>query len=166
MLNARIQNALNDQINAELSSSYIYLAMSAYCHHRHFSGSAAWLEAQSEEERAHAMKIYKFLIARGCPVSLKEIPAPETSYSSLRDVFAKALQQEIEVSAQIDALYELASEERAFAALVELQWFISEQVEEEKTARGIVAHLELIGDDPVALLDFDRGLGARGDPAR
>ncbi len=161
MLSNVIQNALNDQINLELYSSYQYLAMSAYCEHLNFRGCAKWLRLQSEEERNHAMKLYDFLTARNCLVQLKPIAAPPCEYSSVIEVFEKALESEESVSQRIDALYELAFTEKAFAALVELEWFISEQVEEERTAREIVAKFVLVKDDPSAILDMDRELGTR-----
>lgn len=161
MLSPVVQEALNDQINTELFSSYNYLAMSAWCESRNFRGCANWLRVQSQEEYAHAMKLYSFLIARHGKSVLKAIAAPRTDYDSIPHVFQEALNQELDVSRRIDALYELAFRERAFAALVELQWFITEQVEEERTARDIVAKFELVKDDPSALLDMDRELGAR-----
>lgn len=161
MLSQVVQDALNDQINTELYSSYNYLAMSAWCERQNFRGCANWLRVQSQEEYAHAMKLYNFMVARNGKVILQSVDGPQNEYQSIPQVFGEALKQELDVSARIDALYELAFKERAFAALVELQWFITEQVEEERTARDIVAKLELIKDDPAALLDMDRELGAR-----
>ncbi len=161
MLPQVVQDALNKQINMELCSSYSYLAMSAYCELNNFLGSAQWMRMQSREEYGHAMKIYDFLIARGCPIRFFEIPAPQCEFESVPAVFNQALQQEREVSEAINGLYELAHQEKAFAALVELQWFITEQVEEEKTVREIVAKFDMIKDDPSAMLDMDRELGER-----
>lgn len=161
MLGPVVQDALNDQINTELYSSYNYLSMSAWCERKNFRGCANWLRVQSQEEYAHAMKLYDFLVARNGRVVLKAISAPRIEYDTIPEVFQQALEQELDVSRRIDSLYELAFKERAFAALVELQWFITEQVEEERTARDIVAKLDLVKDDPSALLDLDRELGAR-----
>ena len=161
MLNQVVQDALNDQINYELSSSYSYLAMSAYCELHNFLGCARWLRIQSEEEYKHGMKLYNFLIARNCKVVLKPIPAPKGEFDSIPDVFEQALKQESDVTARIEGLYELAFKERAFAELVELQWFITEQVEEERTSRDIVAKFRLVKHDSAALLDLDRELGGR-----
>lgn len=161
MLSKVVQEALNDQINTEFYSSYNYLAMSAYCERVNFRGCATWLRAQSQEEYMHGIKLYNFLVARNGRVALREIKSPLTDYDSIPQVFTQALQQELDVSQRIDALYELAFKEKAFAALVELQWFISEQVEEERTARDIVAKFELVKNDPSALLDLDRELGTR-----
>lgn len=161
MLSVRVQQALNNQVNLELQSSYAYLAMSAYCELQNFVGSAKWLRIQSQEENEHAMKIFDFLVARECPVVLQDITAPCGDFSSIPDVFQASLEQEQQVSQSINQLYELAHEEKAFAALVELQWFITEQVEEEKTVREIVAKFRMVKDDPSAMLDLDRELGDR-----
>lgn len=161
MVPKKVQSALNEQLNLELQSSYDYLAMSAYCEHQHFPGFAHWLRQQSVEEREHGMKLYAFLAARDCRVMLDAIPQPTRDYDSIHAVFQQTLKQEQQVSARINALYKLAWEEEAFAALVELEWFIAEQVSEEQTARQILAQLEMVKDDPAALLDLDRQLGAR-----
>lgn len=156
-----VQQALNKQINMELSASYEYLAMSAWCETQNLHGSAKWLRLQSQEEYGHGMKLFDFVIARGGTVELQEMTAPRQKYGSLQDVFVKVLSQEQTVTQQIDSLYELAFKEKAYSTTVELQWFLMEQVEEEKSAREILAKLKLIGADPAALLDFDRELGSR-----
>jgi ferritin len=156
-----VHEAINRQINAELTASYSYLAMSAFCARQAFNGCAHWLRLQSQEEYGHAMKLYDFLIARDGTVELGGMAAPTLKYGSIAAVFEAALAQEQEVSRQIDALYDLAFKEKAFSATVELQWFLTEQVEEEKSAREIVAKFRLVGDDPASLLDLDRELGAR-----
>ena len=161
MLNQLVQEKINEQINNEFFSSYSYLAMAAHCEHQQFTGCAHWLRLQAQEEYAHAMKLYDFLIARGGRVTLWEIRAPQTEFSSLVDVFESVLRQEQSVTAQIDSLYELAFREKSFAALVELEWFIQEQVEEEKTARDILHKFRLVQNDPASLLDLDRELAAR-----
>lgn len=161
MIKQAVQDALNKQINVELISSYTYLAMSAYCEKQNFTGCAQWLRTQSNEEQTHAMKLFDFLLARDCPVILQEIPTPKVEFESISHVFRQALENEITVSKSIDALYELAHQEKAFAALVELQWFITEQVEEEKAVREIVTKFNMVENDPSALLDLDRELGDR-----
>jgi ferritin len=160
-MSATVQNALNQQITNELSASYEYLAMSAWCEGQTLQGAAKWLRLQSQEEYGHAMKLYDFVLARGGHVELKALPAPSQSYKSLHDVFDKVLKQEQTVSGQIDELYDLAFREKAYAATVELQWFLTEQVEEEKSSREILAKLKLIGNDVPSVLDLDRELGAR-----
>jgi len=161
MLNAVVQDAINEQINYELFSSYQYLSMAAWCEHEQFVGCASWLRIQSQEEYAHAMRLYEFLLARNAPVKLKAIASPEQKFASVASVFEKALEQEMKVTEQIDRLYELAFTEKAFAALVELEWFITEQVEEEKTSREVVHKFKMVKDDPSALLDLDRELAGR-----
>jgi ferritin len=161
MLSKGVQDAINDQINMEFVSAYTYLAMSAYCEARHFTGFAKWLRLQSEEEKVHAMKLYDFLIARNARVELKPLPAPSHDYKSIPAVFEAALKNEEKVTESINKIYEIAMKNKEFATSVQLQWFLTEQIEEEKTARDIVAKFHLIKDDPASLLDLDRELGAR-----
>jgi ferritin len=161
LLNEVVQEAINDQINNELFAMYSYLSMSAYCEHKQLRGCARWMRMQSQEEYVHAMRLYDFLIVRQGRVKLRPIAQPEIDFKSVAETFEKALAQEQTVTQQINSLYELAFTQKAFAALVELEWFINEQVEEEKTARDIVYKFHLVKDDPAALLDLDRELGAR-----
>lgn len=161
MLSQVMQDAINEQVNNELFASYSYLSMSAWCEHQQFVGCAKWMRIQSDEEREHALKLQDFLLARNCRVMLKPIAQPSVNFDSVAAVFEQALAQEQIVTEQIDNLYELAFNEKAFAALVELEWFITEQVEEEKTAREIVHKFNLVKEDPASLLDLDRDLGAR-----
>ena len=160
-MNQRVVEAINRQINSELSASYAYLGMSAWCERQKFTGAARWLRLQSQEEHLHAMKLLDFLLASDCDVQFRPIDVPPASFPSLLEVFRHALQQEQQVSRQIDSLYETAFTEKAFAAVAELQWFLTEQVEEEKTGREIVTKLEMVGDDAASLLEMDRELGAR-----
>lgn len=161
MLSTVMQDAINQQINLELFSSYSYLSMASWCEHQQFVGCAHWLRLQSEEERNHAMRLHDFLIARNCRVILQPIAQPQIDFESVVHVFEKSLAQEQEVTGQINDLYELAFKEKAFAALVELEWFITEQVEEEKSAREIVHKFHMVKDDPASLLDLDRELSDR-----
>ena len=161
MLSKLVQEKINEQINNELFSSYSYLAMSAYCSDKQFDGSASWLRIQSQEEYAHAMRLYDFLTVRGGRVKLAPIAKPKRKFKSIVDVFESVLKQEQTVTAQIDLLFELAFEEKAFAALIELEWFVQEQVEEEKNARDVLHKFRLLKDDPASLLDLDRELGSR-----
>ncbi len=147
-MNVPVVEAINRQINSELSASYSYLAMSAWCEGQKFTGAARWLRLQSQEEYMHAMKLFDFILARDAKVDLKPLEKPRMKFKSLAEVFERALEQEQEVSRQIDALYETAFKEKAFAAVAELQWFLTEQVEEEKTGREIVAKFQLIGERP------------------
>ena len=161
MISQRVQDAINNQINNELYSMYIYLAMSAYCEHHQFRGAARWLRLQSQEEMGHALRLYDFMIARGHRVVLEAVKKPTCDFESIPHVFQEAYSQEQEVTRQIDELYELTTNEKAFAAKVELEWFITEQVEEERTTRDIARKFDLIKNDPAALLDMDRELAQR-----
>jgi ferritin len=164
-MNAVVHEAINRQINAELTASYSYLQMSAFCARQAFTGCAHWLRLQSQEEYGHAMKLFNFVLARNHAVRLPGIDQPRSDFDSIVTVFEAALAQEQEVSRNIDALYELAFKEKVFAAMAELQWFITEQVEEEKTVREIVAKFHMVKDDPASILDLDRELGGRGPEA-
>src|SRR6185295_7335423 len=124
-----------------------------------------WLRQQSHEEYQHGMKLFNFVLARNGAVDLKTIDQPTLEFDSFAEVFEQALRQEEQVTAQINDLYELAFRSRAFAEMTELQWFLTEQVEEEKSARETVARFRLVGDDPGSLLDLDRELGARATAA-
>ena len=135
--------------------------MAAYCESQKFLGAARWLRLQSEEERQHGMKLFDFVLARDGAVELRTIEQPKAAFDSLSAVFEQALEHEQKVTVQINALYELCFREKAFAEMTELQWFLTEQVEEEKTAREIVAKFRLVKNDPAAVLDMDRELGSR-----
>ena len=160
-MNAKVFAAINDQINSEFQSSYTYLAMAGFCDRQKFLGAAKWLRLQSEEERQHGMKLFDFVLARDGAVELKAIAQPQTAFDSLPAVFETALGHEQRVTQEINSLYELCFTEKAFAEMTELQWFLTEQVEEEKTAREIVTKFRLVKNDPAAILDMDRELGSR-----
>jgi ferritin len=164
MMSPVVVDAINAQISSELMAHYSYLAMSAYCERANFVGAARWLRTQSQEEYGHAMRLFDFLLAKHAPVELRALAAPRIAYASLLDVFETAYRQEQEVSAQINTLFEVAFREKAYDTVVQTEWFVNEQVEEEKIAREIVAKLQMIKDDPPSLLDLDRELGARGNP--
>ena len=158
-----VLRAINVQINSEFTAWYQYLAMAAFCDREKFTGAAAWLKAQSLEEYQHGMKLFDFVLARNGVVELTRLEQPVREYDSFAEVFESALKQEQQVTSQINDLYELAFKSRAFAEMTELQWFLTEQVEEEKSAREWVARFRLVGDDPGSLLDLDRELGARAN---
>ena len=158
-MHADVLQAINTQINSELSAWYQYLAMAAFCEREKFTGAARWLKLQSVEEYHHGMKLFDFVLARNGAVELAAIEQPTLEFDTFGQVFERA--QEERVTAQINDLYELAFRSRAFAEMTELQWFLTEQVEEEKTARELVARFRLVGDDPGSLLDLDRELGTR-----
>jgi ferritin len=152
---------LNEQIQAELTSFYKYLGMAAYCDREKYHGAAHWLRFQSREEHGHAMRLYDFLVSRDSPVELSALGAPPVDFKSVVEVFEIALKQEQEISNRINQLYQCALAEGAYATSVELQWFLTEQVEEEKSVRDLVFQLQQIKDDPAALLDWDARLGQR-----
>jgi ferritin len=160
-VNATVLGAINEQINSEFESSYSYLAMAGFCERQRFTGAAKWLRLQSEEERLHGLKLFDFVLARDGNVDLKAIEQPAVRFESLSAVFEQALAHEQRVTQQINKLYELCFNEKAFAEMPELHWFLAEQVEEEKTAREIVSKFRLVKNDPAAILDLDRELGAR-----
>ena len=162
MINKTMQDAMNDQINKELYSSYLYLSMAAYFENRNLSGFAHWMRVQEAEERGHAMKFYDFILERGGKVTLGAITAPKTEWKSTLEVAEEVASHEAQVTASIYALYETALTEKDYPAQILLQWFISEQVEEEKNAADIVANLKLIEERGTAVLMLDHRLAKRG----
>lgn len=161
MISKKMAEALNAQINKELYSSYLYLAMAAYCRSEGLGGFAKWLGIQSSEERGHAMKIFGYLEDQGARVQLAAIAAPATEFGSARRVFEETLAHEQFITASIHALVDLAIKEKDYATQGMLQWFVSEQVEEESVAADIVAKLKMIGGDARGIFMVDRELGAR-----
>jgi ferritin len=162
MIGKAMQDLMNEQINKELFSSYLYLSMAAYFEERNLAGFAHWMRVQEAEERVHAMKLYDFILERGGVVTLKAIEAPKTEWKSSLEVAEEVAAHEAKVTASIHALYELALKEKDYASQVMLQWFISEQVEEEKNAAEIVANLKLIEERGTAVLMLDHQLAKRG----
>jgi ferritin len=162
MIGKAMQDAMNEQINKELFSSYLYLSMAAHFESKNLAGFAHWLRVQEAEEREHAMKFYEFIIERGGQVMLKAIEAPATEWNSNLELFREVAAHEAKVTASINALYELALAEKDYPAQVMLQWFINEQVEEEKNAAELVANLELIEERGTAVLMLDHRLAKRG----
>ncbi len=161
MLIKSVQDAMNGQIRNELYSAYQYLAMSAYCESANLPGFAHWMRMQSREELEHAMKFYDFVLDRGGKVSLQAIDRPSDEFSSPLDVFEQSLAQERRVTSQIHDLYALAQQEKDYASIPLLQWFVTEQIEEEKNAGQVVDTLKMIGDSRDALFLLDRELGQR-----
>ncbi len=161
-LSPTIQDALNRHINEEFYSSYLYLAMSSWCESVDLPGFAHWLRVQSQEEYAHAMNLFDFVLEREGRALLLPVKQPESDYDSALGVMQSTLDHERQVSRLIHALYALAVEEGDYPTQVHLQAFITEQVEEEKTAAEIVAQLRMIGDSASDLLLLDRRMAARG----
>jgi ferritin len=161
MIGKALQDAMNEQINKELFSSYLYLSMAAYFEEKNLPGFAHWMRIQEEEERQHAMKFYDHVVDRGGRVQLKAIEAPRSEWKSALEVFEEAAGHEAKVTASINALYELAQKEKDYPAQVMLQWFVTEQVEEEKNAAEILASLKLIEERGTAVLMLDHRLAKR-----
>jgi ferritin len=162
MLSKTLQDAMNEQIKNELYSAYLYLSMSAYCEAANLPGFAHWMRMQAQEEEAHAMKFYDFIYERGGRVVLQAIDQPPVEFPSPLAVFEQTLEHEQKVTAMIHDLYTLAVEEKDYASQAFLQWFVTEQVEEEDSASQILETLKMIGDKGHALLMLDRQLGSRG----
>lgn len=156
-----VEDALNEQIRHEFSSAYVYLSMSAYFERRNFSGFAHWARLQSQEELVHGMKLFDYLNDRGGTVVLQAVEKPPVDFGSPLAVFEQALEQERDVTRLIHRLYEFAAEEKDYATQVALEWFITEQVEEEKTGTEIVEQLRMVGEDRTGLLMLDREMAQR-----
>ena len=165
MLTEAVQNALNDQIQQELYSSYVYLSMAAYFETENLPGAANWMRIQHQEELAHAMKFFDYINDRAGRVQLQALGQPPLTFASPLAVFEEALAHERKVSKSIHDLYALAVTESDYPTQSMLQWFITEQVEEEKTVREIVAKFHMVKHDPASILDLDRELGGRGPDA-
>ncbi len=161
MLEKRLEKALNQQINTELSASYTYLAMAAYFDRVHLDGFGAFMQRQSDEEKVHAHRLFRYLLDRGGEVTLDAIPKPPAKFGSTKEVFQKSLEQERSNTRAIYELYDIARELKDYATLAHLQWFLDEQVEEEKLMGDILGRLELIGEDKSALLILDEQTGKR-----
>ena len=162
VLQQLVVDALNDQIHKELYSAYLYLGMSAHLEGQGYEGFSQWMRLQAQEELAHGMRLYDYVLHRGERVELHAMDAPPTGFGDPLAVFELALEHEREVTASIHALYGLAGEHADLATQRELDWFIIEQVEEEQTALRAVALLtKAAGSDP-ALLMLDREFGERG----
>ena len=164
-MNSKIESAFNEQLNAELFSSYLYLSMAAYFESQNLKGMAGWMRMQAIEEHMHGMKFFDFINECGGRVTLAKIKEPKTEWSSPLDAFEDTCKHESKVTGLINDLVDLAVKERDHAANAFLQWFITEQIEEEATAQEIRDQLKLVSDNPVALFMIDRELGQRAAPA-
>ncbi|MSR01660.1 MAG: ferritin [Gemmatimonadetes bacterium] len=161
-ITVHMQKALNEQIAKEFGASYLYLSMAAYFAEKNFNGFANWMRMQASEETNHALKLFQFVEDRGGRVTLEGIDRPPPDFPSPIAVFEHARDHETKVSAGINQLFELAATDKDWATQATLQWFITEQVEEEKTSSEIVATLRMIGDNASGLYMFDKELGRRG----
>jgi ferritin len=161
MLSPAMQDALNHQINLEFSSAYAYLAMSGYFESANLTGFAGWMRTQYQEELLHALRLFDHMHDRGGTVKLEAITEPQAKFKTALEAFEAALKHEQRVTSSIHKLYALAAKEDDYATQTMLQWFINEQVEEEKNVGQAVDWLKISGDSPVALLMLDQKLGGR-----
>jgi len=162
MLTEKVEKALNEQINKEIYSFYLYLSMAAWTKGENLPGFSAWLEAQAEEEMMHAMKIYRYLDERGGTIRLTSIDTPPAEWDSPQNLFDEVLAHEKLVTASIHDLVKVARGEDDVAAEVFLQWFVTEQVEEEASVGEVVDDMKRLGDSTHGLFMKDRELGRRG----
>jgi ferritin len=165
MLTEKMQKALNSQLNAELYSAYLYLAMNAYFKSLNLDGFANWMYYQAQEELMHAMKFYDFIIQRNAKIQLTEIIAPPANWDSPLAVFEATLEHEQKVTGLINDLVDVALEQRDHATQIFLQWFVSEQVEEEESVSGVLEKLKLMGEARGGLFMMDREMAKRGPSA-
>ncbi len=161
MISKTLQNALNNQIQSETYSSYLYMAMAAYADSKNFKGIAKWFKVQSSEEWMHAMKFYDFLVERGATVIFKAIEQPPSDFKSILHAFEATLEHEKKVTASINKLYELALKENDYPTQIMLHWFIDEQVEEEANVTEIIEKIKLVGEKSGSILWIDNELGKR-----
>lgn len=160
-MDKKLYEELNNQIKKELYSAYLYLSMASYFDSINLEGFAHWMKIQAKEEFGHAMKIYEFMNDRGERVIFQEIEKPPSEFTSPVEVFEKILQHEKKITQNIENLYSLAKEKNDYSAEIMLQWFITEQVEEEKNASVILEKLKKIGGKDYLLMYLDKELGNR-----
>ncbi len=161
MLSKKTQAGFNEQIRNEMASAYLYLAMSAWLESQNLAGGAHWMRLQYKEELDHAAKLIEHVTKRNGRVILEAIDKPASDFGDLKQTFEATLAHEQKVTAAINKLYETALAEKDYAAQVELQWFISEQVEEEKAVQDVLVQLEACAGRPHLMLLIDKRLGKR-----
>ena len=162
MISKTMMDALNAQINLEQFSAQLYLAMSAHCEGKSFRGFAHWLKVQASEETAHAVKLIDFLLDRGGKLELRPVAAPPSEFGSIIQVFEQTLDHEKGVTLKINALFDQSRVERDYASEITLQWYVTEQVEEESTIGQIVDQLRAVGDQGGGIWYLDSRMGKRG----
>ncbi len=165
MIGKKVQKAINKQINNEIYSAYLYLAMSAEATGKGLKGAGAWFFVQYEEEMGHALKFQKYLLEQGAEVELEAIAKPSVGFKSLLDMFEATIKHERFITKCINELMELAVTEKDYASQILLQWYVSEQVEEEANDNEIVGMLKMAGSSTGTLLMIDKQLGKRGAKA-
>lgn len=161
MISKKMEEAINEQINREMFSAYLYLSMAAYTEEEGLKGTSTWLKIQYHEEMVHAMKFYEYIVRKGGVVKLMAIEKPDTSFGSPLSLFEKVYAHEQYITKSINDLVELAIAEKDHASKVFLDWYVNEQVEEEQNATEIIQTLKMIGDNKAALFLYDKDLGAR-----
>ncbi len=161
MISKKMEAELNGQINKELYSSYLYLSMSAYCMEEGFSGFANWLRIQAMEERDHAMKIFDHVLERGGHVELQTVEQPASDWINFVNIFEATLKHEQFITSSINHLMEVANEEKDFASMSFLNWYVNEQIEEEANADELYKKIKYVSDDKNAMLQMDKDLAAR-----
>lgn len=161
MISQKIQDELNTQLNAEFYSSYFYLSMSAYFESNDLQGFSRWFRVQANEEYSHAMKIFDYIYQIGGVVKLMKIDGPKTDWDSFLEVFEDTFEHEQKVTKSINTLLDLSMTEKDYATVNFLQWFVSEQVEEEATSQQNVKKMKMIGDSKSGLFMLDKELGSR-----
>ncbi len=153
--------ALNHQMKQELFSSYLYLSMAAYSEQQGLKGFAHWMHLQADEERGHAMKFYEYLLANGVPVVFEAVEQPPVAFGSPRQMIQSVLEHERSITQRIHGLMAQAKQENDYRTEIFLQWFVSEQVEEEKNAMDILQRIEIVEERMSAILWIDKELGKR-----
>ena len=161
MLSRKMTEALNEQINKEMYSAYLYMSMSAHCSNAGLDGFANWFMVQYHEEMTHAMKIYDYLNEQGEKVILEAIEKPPSEFGTMLEMFEATLEHEQFIKGSIHGLVDLANEEKDYATQIFLQWFVTEQVEEEGNDNEIIAKLKLVGNEGNGLFMIDRDMAAR-----
>jgi len=161
MLSDKMEQVLNEQVNREMYSAYLYMSMSAHCSNVGLKGFANWFMVQYHEEMLHAMKIYEYIQRQGGQVRLKPIEGPPVDFESPLDMFEKTLEHERFITRSINDLMETAISEKDHASQIFLQWYVTEQVEEEENDNDIISQLKLIKDNPQGLMMLDRELAQR-----
>jgi ferritin len=161
MIPEKLKAALDEHVSAEIGAAYLYLAMSADFESKAYKGFGRWMRVQFQEEMAHALKFVDYMLARGATVAWKDAKAPATSFGTPLETFEKTLAHEKDVTARIHGLYHLAAAEKDTATQVFLQWFVTEQVEEEARVSEIVDKIRMVADRPGAVLYLDKEYGKR-----
>lgn len=161
MISKDLQKELIEQLNKEYHSAYLYLGMSAYCSKEGFNGAANWFLTQYQEEVAHGMKMFKYLEDQNVPIKLPAIKEVKVEYKSLLDVFRKSLSHEQYMTKNLNNLSDLAMKDKDHATYSLLQWYVTEQVEEESTVGEIIDHIKLVGENGYGLYTIDKELAGR-----